>query len=269
MDLQLRGKIALITGSSKGIGEAIARGLAYEGATVIIHGRDKARAENVANDIVRDGGKAYFVGGDLTVNNDVKLMSEEVRAFTEVVDIVVNNAGGSGPTEDWTSTRVETWTDGFDKNVLSALRVINLFLPGMRSKRWGRVINISSLAGLMAPEKRPDYSAAKAALIAMSSSLSKAVAGQGITVNTVSPGTIHSARLEEAFRQTGESVGFTSVTPWEEIEHAVLPRYAQVPAGRVGTLEEIADAVSFLVSPRAGYITGSNLRVDGGMWPGI
>jgi NAD(P)-dependent dehydrogenase (short-subunit alcohol dehydrogenase family) len=181
---------------------------------------------------------------------------------------LVNNAGGSGETEDWKTTRPETWATGYDRNVLAAVRVTSRLLPGMRAAKWGRIVNISSLAALMPPSKRPDYAAAKAAMIAMTSSLAKAVAADCVTANTVSPGTIHSVSLDEAFRKAAVNQGLASDAPWAEIEQTVLPMFAQVPIGRVGTLEEIADAIAFLVSPRASYITGANLRLDGGMWPG-
>lgn len=194
---------------------------------------------------------------------------DEAQAFVKPVEIVINNAGGSGETEDWATTHPETWAAGYDRNVLAAVRITTRLLPSMREAKWGRIVNISSLAALMPPFKRPDYAAAKAAMIAMTASLAKAVARDGITVNTVSPGTIHSDRLDEAFRKAAVNQGLATDAPWTEIEQTVLPMFAQVPMGRVGTLEEIADAISFLVSPRASYITGSNLRLDGGMWPGV
>jgi 3-oxoacyl-[acyl-carrier protein] reductase len=106
-------------------------------------------------------------------------------------------------------------------------------------------------------------------VVAMSASLAKALAMDGVTVNTVSPGTIHSVSLDKAFREAAVKQGLAANAPWTEIEQTALPMFAQVPMGRVGTLEEIADAISFLVSPRASYITGANLRLDGGMWPGV
>lgn len=269
MDLKLDGKIALITGSSKGIGEGIARGLAREGAIVIVHGRDKTKTEEVAHDIVTEGGRAYAVFGDLTNDDDVQRLVNDAQASVKPVEILINNAGGSGEPEDWTTTRPETWASGYDRNVLAAVRLTARLLPNMRAAKWGRIVNISSMAAMMAPAKRPDYGAAKAAMIAMTASLAKEVAMDGITANTVSPGTIHTARLDEGFRKVAAGQGLALDAPWTEIEKIVLPMFAEVPMGRVGTLEEIADAVAFLVSPRASYITGANLRLDGGMWPGL
>lgn len=269
MDLKLDGKVALVTGSSKGIGEGVARGLAREGVIVIVHGRDRTATEEVAHDIVAKGGQAHAVFGDLTDDAAVQRLVDDAQAFVKPVAIVINNAGGSGEPEDWSTTRAETWASGYDRNVLAAVRVTSLLLPGMRAGGWGRIVNISSLAALMPPAKRPDYAAAKAAMIAMTASLAKAVAMDGITANTVSPGTIHSRRLDAGFRAVAVAQGLTADAPWNEIEQKILPMFAQVPMGRVGTLEEIADAIAFLVSPRAGYITGMNLRLDGGMWPGL
>ncbi len=269
MDLKLDGKVALVTGSSKGIGEGIARGLAREGAIVIVHGRNRIKAEEVAHDIIAQGGRAYAVVGDLTNEDEVQRLTDEAQAFANLVRIVINNAGGSGETEDWSTTQPETWAAGYDRNVLASVRVTTRLLPSMRKAKWGRVVNISSLAALMPPPKRPDYAAAKAAMIAMTASLAKAVAMDGITANTVSPGTVRSISLEEAFRKAAVNQGLAADAPWMDIEQKVLPMFAQVPMGRVGTLEEIADAIAFLVSPRASYITGANLRLDGGMWPGL
>lgn len=269
MDLELDGKVALVTGSSKGIGEAIARGLAREGAVVLVHGRDTVKTEAVAGDIVAKGGRAHAVTGDLTDDDEVARLVAAAEAVAGPVEILVNNAGGSGPAESWATTRPETWAAGYDRNVLAAVRVTTGLLPAMRRAKWGRVINISSLAALMPPAERPDYGAAKAAMIAMTASLAKAVAKDGITANTVSPGTIHSDRLDEAFRKAAAGQGLPADAPWAAVEAAVLPMFAEVPMGRVGTLKEIADAISFLASPRASYITGINLRLDGGMWPGL
>lgn len=265
----LDGKVALVTGSSKGIGEGVAKGLAREGAVVVVHGRNLTKAEEVAHDIVAEGGRAYVVIGDLTQDYQVECLISKAQTFVRTVDILVNNAGGSGETEDWSTTQPATWATTYDRNVLAAVRVTSRLLPGMREAKRGRIINISSLAALMPPSKRPDYASAKAAMIAMTASLAKAVAMDGITANTVSPGTIHSSSLDEAFRKAAFGQGIVIDAPWTEVEKVVLPMFAQVPMGRVGTIQEIADAIAFLASPRASYITGANLRLDGGMWPGL
>ncbi|MAY61847.1 MAG: 3-oxoacyl-ACP reductase [Rhizobiales bacterium] len=269
MDLGLGGKIALVTGSSKGIGAAVAQGLAREGATVIVHGRDPALARGVAEKIKQAGGSAHVVTGDLTEATQVDAMLDMARSFAGDIDILVNNAGGSSAGSDWSTTEPTAWASTYDANVLAAVRIAKAVLPPMRHARWGRIINISSLAGLMPPAVNPDYSAAKAAMLTMSVSMAKAVAAEGVTVNTVSPGTIHSEKLDGKFREVAQTKGIALDAPWDEVEAAVLPLFAQVPVGRVGTLQEIADAVAFLASPRASYITGSNLRLDGGMLPTI
>jgi 3-oxoacyl-[acyl-carrier protein] reductase len=270
MDLQLTGKTALITGSSKGIGEAIARTLAREGATIIVHGRDEARTKWVAHDIMAKGGRAHGVIGDLTQDEAVERLVRQAEDLAGPIAILVNNAGGSGGArEDWKTAQPASWTSAFDRNVLAALRVTIHLLPGMRDAKWGRVINISSLAATIPPPSAPEYSASKAAMNAMTASMAKAVAADGVTVNAVSPGTIHSATLDARFREVAAEQGLGEDAAWEDVERAVLPLFAQVPVGRVGRLDEIADVVAFLASPKAAYITGSNLRVDGGLSPSL
>ncbi|MEK6418337.1 MAG: SDR family NAD(P)-dependent oxidoreductase [Burkholderia gladioli] len=271
MDLQLQGKTALVTGSSKGIGEALARTLAREGAQVVVHGRDAALAARVAGEIAGQGGRATFVTGDLTDDDAVRRLVDDAEARAGRIDILINNAGGSGGSrDDWRTTGAEAWASAYDRNVLAAVRVATRLLPAMQAAGWGRVINISSLAATIPPPTSPDYSASKAAINALTSSMAKAVAADGVTVNAVSPGTIHSAALDERFREVAAERGLADRDgAWQAVERAVLPLFAQVPMGRVGRLEEIADAVAFLASPLAGYITGMNLRIDGGLSPGL
>lgn len=270
MDLQLNGKTVLVTGSSKGIGAGIAKTFAREGATVVVHGRERAPAEQVAHEIMAMGGRAHVVLGDLTQDDAVAALVDEAQRLAGPIAILVNNAGGSGGIkEDWTTTQTATWTAAYDRNVLAALRVTTRVLPAMRAARWGRVINISSLAATMPPATGPDYAACKAAINAMTASLAKAVAAEGVTVNAISPGTIHSAALDGAFRRAAAGQGVAQDAPWAEIERAALPLFAQVPMGRVGQLDDIANVVAFLASPLAGYVTGTNLRVDGGLSPSL
>ena len=271
MDLQLSGKTVLVTGSSKGIGEAIATTLGREGATVVVHGRDKTQTGRVAQAIIAEGGRAHAVQGDLTQDEAVEQLIQAAEGLAGSIDILVNNAGGAGGSrETWDDVRPATWVASYDRNTLAALRVTRRVLPAMRQAGWGRVVNISSGAATMPPPFAPDYAASKAAMNAMTASLAKAVAGDGITVNAVSPGTIRSAALEAHFRGIAVERGLAAPgAPWEEVERAILPMVAQVPSGRVGRLDEIADAVAFLASPAAGYITGVNLRIDGGLSPSL
>jgi 3-oxoacyl-[acyl-carrier protein] reductase len=265
MDLQLSGKPALVTGSSKGIGEAIAMALAREGANVVVHGRDRAQAERIVGVIVAAGGQAHAVLGDLTQDHAVERLVAEAQDRVGPIAILVNNAGGSGPKNDWATTTAREWASTYDRNVLAAVRVSTRVLPGMRQAGWGRLINVSSGAATMPPATGPDYSAAKAAMNALTASMAKAVAAEGVTVNAISPGTIKSAKLEGGFRAAAAARGLAAEdAPWQDIQRSVLSLFADVPVGRVGELDELADAVAFLASPLAGYITGINLHVDGG-----
>ena len=270
MDLRLTGKRALVTGSSIGIGEEIARALAAEGAIVAVHGRDRGRAERVASEIIATGGRAVVVAGDLTDDDQVEALCTAIGGGLGGVDILVNNAGGSGAKGKWEETSVTAWADAYDRNVLAAVRLTNRLLPAMRSAGWGRIVNISSMAGTLPPPTAPDYSACKAAMNNLTLSLAKSAATDGITVNAVSPGTVFTPKLETAFRDLAAKNGWADRdSSWSEVERAVLPHVAPVPIGRVGTSGDIANAVAFLCSPLAGYITGMDLRVDGGMMPAI
>ena len=182
MDLQLDHKTALVTGSSKGIGEAIAMAMAREGAVIVVHGRDERQALRVVSAISESGGRAHAVLGDLTQDEVVERLIAEAQERVGPIDILINNAGGSGPQSDWETTPVAGWTSTYDRNVLAAVRVSTRLLPSMRQARWGRVINISSGAATMPPATGPDYSAAKAAMNALTASMAKAVAADGITV---------------------------------------------------------------------------------------
>ncbi len=270
VDLQLTGKRAFVTGSSIGIGEEIARVLATEGAAVVVHGRDGDRAARVAAEIVAAGGDAIMVTGDLTDAVQVEELCAAVGARLGGIDILVNNAGGSGEKSKWEETSIKAWADAYDRNVLAAVRVTSRMLPAMRAAKWGRIINISSMAGSLPPSTGPDYSACKAAMNNLTLSLAKSAAADGVTVNAVSPGTVFTPKLEAAFRDLAAKNGWADRDgDWSDVEHAVLPHVAPVPIGRVGTARDIANAVAFLCSPLAGYITGTDLRVDGGMMPAL
>ena len=271
MDLRLKGKRALVSGSSVGIGEAIARILAEEGVAVAIHGRDPARTEASAAAIRQRGGTAVVVTGDLTEDAAVAgIIVESERLLGGGIEILVNNAGGSGEKHVWEETPLTAWAEAFDRNVMAAVRLTNLILPKMRAAGWGRIVNVSSLAGVWPPATGPDYSACKAAMNNLTKSLSKAAGNDGVTVNAVSPGTILTPKLEAAFRRmAGQKELAAADAPWAEIERAVLATMFEVPVGTVGLPEDVGRAVAFLCSPLSGYVSGIDLHIDGGAMPAL
>lgn len=267
MDLQLQGRRALVTGSSSGIGAAIAEALAREGAAVAVHGRTKDRTEAVAAGITARGGNAITVLGDLMLDDEAEYVVDDTVQRLGGIDILVNSAGGSGNRHLWEETPIEVWIESYNRNVLSGVRLLNRVIPRMKKAGWGRVINISSVANVMPQPIGPDYSAAKAAVHNHGMSLVKSLGASGVTVNTISPGMIATEKIKEVFYQMARTSGWVQEgAGWNEVEQAFL-KTARVPLGRLGKPEEVADVVAFLCSPLAGYVTGANLRIDGGVVP--
>lgn len=263
MDLKLEGKRALVTGSSSGIGEAVARVLAANGAFVVVHGRSEERARTVANTIGPKERVAVAVG-DLTRPADAARVVETATAAFGGIDILINNAGGmDGGTRPWLDASEEQWAATYDQNVLSAVRLVRAFVPGMKERRWGRVIQIGSCVAIQPLPVGADYAAAKAALVNTSVSLAKALGGTGITVNTVSPGSIRTPTAERGLREVAAMQGWGE--DWTEIERRAVTQLVPNPVGRLGTPEEVAALVAFVASPLAAYVNGADLRVDGGL----
>jgi 3-oxoacyl-[acyl-carrier protein] reductase len=263
LDLKLTGKRALVTGSSSGIGEAIARALAREGARVVVHGRNAERAQGVADDIIREGGEASVALGDLARREDAGHIAGRALEALGGIDILINNAGGADEgLKPWFEPSVEQWENTFEQNVFSAVRLIRLLVPTMKQNGWGRIIQISSGVATQPFSIGADYSAAKAAMVNTTVSLAKDLGGTGITVNTVSPGPILTPAAERVFRDVAKQRGWGE--EWAEIERQAVKNFVPNPLGRMGRVEEVAAAVVFLASPLADYIHGANLRVDGG-----
>ncbi len=246
--IDLSGKTALITGSTRGIGKAIAQYLAKAGARVIITGRDQGRAEEVAKEIAQTYGvETLGVAMDMSEKDSITSAYERIESLFGGVDILVNNAG---ITKDKLFLRMslEDWEEVLRVNLTGTFLITSLAVKGMLKKRWGRIVNISSVVGFTGNIGQVNYSSTKSALIGFTKSLAKELASRNITVNAVAPGFIET--------------DMTSVLS-DELKQAYLKN---IPLGRFGKPEDVAGAVVFLCSDYASYITGEVLHVNGGMY---
>jgi NAD(P)-dependent dehydrogenase (short-subunit alcohol dehydrogenase family) len=260
MDLKLSGKRALVTGSTTGLGEATAKLLATEGVTVIIHGRDAKRADAVAEAIASVGGRAEIALGDLATDEGANAVAAKAQEGG-AIDILVNNAGYYHHLT-WTTALPDTWIDTYQVNVLSAVRMIQRLVPGMRERSWGRVIQMGGgLAGQPIP-MQPDYNASLAARHNLAVSLARDLKDSGVTSNIVAPGAILVPAVKELLEKIAPKHGWGET--WEEIERGCVRDIVPNDVGRLGRPEEVAAAVAYLASPHADYVSGATIRVDGG-----
>jgi NAD(P)-dependent dehydrogenase (short-subunit alcohol dehydrogenase family) len=258
MDLQLKGKIALISGSTAGIGHAIATALAREGARVIVNGRTpKAVDAAVAAMKSTAGGDVMGFAGDLSSAS----VAEKLVQQHPQVDILVNNLGifEVKPFEEISD---DEWKRFFDVNVLSGARLARLYLPFMRKRNWGRIIFISSESGLQIPAEMIHYGMTKAAQIAVARGLAEATAGTGITVNSVLPGPTRSRGVGDFVADWAAKSGKSAQTVEDEFFKTARPTSL---IKRFATPEEVAAMVAFVASPLSAATNGAALRVDGGV----
>ena len=273
MDLRLAGHGALVTGSSSGIGAAIAEMLADEGCDVLVHGRNAAAAAAVAERVTARGVRAEVVLGDLTEPGVAEQVALTAREFG--ARILVNNAGPFAE-HDWDSARPADWRAAFEGNVLPTVRVTQTLLPSLRAHGWGRVITIGSRAVRTPLPHMVAYSAAKAAVVNMTTSLARHLTGTGVTANCVSPGVIITPSMQRMLddrrsaaaaddEAAAADADATDGTAGASAEAGIVAEYAPNPTGRLGRPQDIAAAVAYLASPLADYINGIELRVDGGI----
>lgn len=252
MDLQLHHHTALVTGSHRGTGFIIAKTLAAEGAHVLVHGFTKEQAVEAASQI--SGSEPVW--GDITREPGCDALIAQLQG--KAVDILVNNYG-TAEAGSWEDSDSADWLDLYEKNVLSAARLIRALLPELRERRFARIINLGTVGSTRPNTRMPHYYAAKGALANLTTGLAGEVAGTGVRVNLVSPGLIATPEVEAAYVARGKAKGWGDT--WAEIEPHVA---RDIPIRRIATREEIANAVCFLASPLSDAIHGHNLRIDGG-----
>jgi NAD(P)-dependent dehydrogenase (short-subunit alcohol dehydrogenase family) len=257
MDITLDGTTALVTGSTQGIGLAIATGLAASGARVAINGRSESSVQRGMADVRAEVPQADLIA----VVADISTEQGSARAVELVpnVDILVNNLGifGAKPVLEIND---EEWRRYFDVNVLTAVRLTRLYLPGMMERQWGRVLNIASDSAIVIPTEMVHYGVSKTALLGVSRGYAKEAAGTGVTVNSVIAGPTHTKGVEDFVYELVDSA-----LPWDEAQHEFMIKHRpQSLLQRLIEPEEIANMVVYLSSRFASATTGAAVRVDGG-----
>ena len=257
MDLGLRGKVALVAASSKGLGRAIAEELAAEGAHLVICARGREALEEAAESIrQRAPVKVVDIPADVSEPQDAaRVVSAALEEFGQV-DILVTNSGGP-PSGSFESLNPEMWDAATRLLLKSAVELARAVLPGMKERRWGRILNVTSIAAKQPIEGLMLSNSLRAAVIGFARTLANEVAPFGVTVNNLLPGYTRTDRVQELARAAGGKTGASDtdiVSKWER----------EIPMGRLGEPREFAALAAFLASERASYITGSSIAVDGG-----
>ena len=248
--MSLDGKIVLVTGGSRGIGRAVCLHLAAQGATVgINYVSNSTAAEEVLAEITGQGGKGFICGFDVADSGAVQQAVKDIVAEHGGVDILVNNAG---ITRDGLMARMkdDDWDAVLNTNLKGAFTCSKALMRGMMKKRWGRIINITSVIGFLGNAGQVNYASAKAGLVGLTKAMAREMAGRQVTVNCVAPGYIVTDMTGELSEDVQESIK------------------AQIPLGSLGTPEDVAGAVAYLASEESGYMTGQTLHVNGGMYMG-
>ena len=266
MQIGPAGKRAVVAGGSKGIGRSIALAFAEAGAAVSVCARGRAALDATAAEIGERGVEAHAAQCDLA---DKGAIAPYVAAAAEAlggIDILVNNAGGNDAGgnvhREWFDVPIDDWLYTFQENTMSAVRLVHGLVPAMRARGWGRVINIGTAVATQPFAQIPDYSCAKAGMLNMMMSLSKALSHTGITVNTISPGSVLTDSVTEWLTMIAQEHGWEG--GWDQWEKRLTSELVPISVSRIGRPEDFGNLVCFLASPLSGYINGANYRMDGG-----
>lgn len=258
MDLKLKGKKALVLASSQGLGLGVATALCAEGADVMISGRTQKKLSEAAHKLAEAGpGSASFSVVDLRDPESAKQLYAEAIDELGHIDILVNNVGGPPP-GSIEEQDMQTWRIQFDVMVVRLIEITNLCLPGMRKRRWGRVLTIASSSIIQPIDGLSISNTIRSAVVGWNKSLANETASDGITVNILSPGRIETERVVQIDASNAQKRNVSV----EEVRSASM---SSIPIGRYGTVEEFGSVGAFLVSEQASYITGSIIRCDGGL----
>ena len=257
MELGLKNRVALVSASSKGLGNAVAYGLAREGAKLVICAREKSVLEKTADDIFLETGVSVFpLSVDLTDRGQIEWLVEETLDLFGKVDILVTNAGGP-PEGYFFDLDEEDWMRAVQITLMSVVRLTRLVLPGMRKQKWGRIIHMTSVSVKQPIPGLLLSNVLRPGIAGLTKSLAAEVAKDGVLVNAVCPGYFQTDRVKELLQNKAKKTKKTIAKLTAELNQ-------QIPMGRMGDPAELADLVTFLASERAGYITGSIIQADGG-----
>jgi 3-oxoacyl-[acyl-carrier protein] reductase len=260
MDLGLRDRVVLISGAHRGTGAGTARVFAAEGARVAVHGHEPGQADAVADGIRAAGGIAVAVDGDLHTEEGAARVVAMTEAALGPVSVLVNNYGA--PVDSSWDTPAGEWVRGWEVNLLTAVRLTQRVLPGMKARRWGRIVFLGTVGTDRPGDRNPDYYGTKGALTVLVRSLAKELRGTGITVNLVSPGLIATDEIREMMRRRAAAAGVDG--DWSEVERWAAATVLPNLTGRVATPEDVGRVVAFVGSEAAWHIDGADLKVDGG-----
>ncbi len=262
MELGIKGRVALVCASSRGLGLATAKALAREGADLFLCSRSEADLEQVAKEIsLETGVRVRYLAIDLKNEESAKTLASQALRDYGRIDILVNNVGGPKPTKAF-ETKSSEWQAGFEQIFITAATLTSCLLPQMRQQKWGRIITITSLSVLEPIENLAISTSMRLAVTGYTKTLADEVAKDGITVNTVLPGVIHTERIENLRKVKAEALGTTLADEIKKTE-------ATIPMGRLGRPDELAQFVAFLSSVHASYITGTHTPIDGGLRRGV